>query len=232
MSAPANEAVFVNILGRTFRIAAMVTIACFVLGFPAAYVLANLPERTANLLMILVLLPFWTSLLVRTAAWVVVLQREGVINDLLLDLHLISAPVPMIFNRVAVYVAMTHILLPFMILPLYSIMKSIPPAHLRAAASLGARPFTAFRRVYLPQTIPGIGGGRADGLHPGARLLHHPGPCRRARGSDDQLFIAFYASRTINWGMAAALSVMLLVATMILYSIYSRLVGFERLRLA
>lgn len=231
VSAPAAEAVFVNLLLRTLGISALVTFGCLLLGYPVAYYLASLPPRAANLLMILVLLPFWISLLVRLAAWVVLLQRDGVVNDLLLRLDLIASPLPMLFSRFAVVVAMVHVLLPFMVLPLVSVMRGIPGAYSRAAASLGAPPRVVFRRIYLPQTLPGIAAGtllvfiQAIGYYITPALLG---------GGEDQMigsFIAFYATRTINWGMAAALSLMLLAATVLLYLAYSRLVGFERLRL-
>ncbi|HEX6979022.1 MAG TPA: ABC transporter permease [Alphaproteobacteria bacterium] len=230
VAAPADQSIFIDVVARTFLIAGVVTGLCLLLAYPVAYVLASLPPRSANLLMIFVLLPFWTSLLVRTAAWVVVLQREGIVNSLLLGIGVIEQPLEMIFNRFAVYVAMTHILLPFMILPLYSVMKGIPSVHLRAAASLGAPPFTVFRRVYLPQTLPGIGAGcllvfiQALGYYITPALVG---------GAEDQMIsylIAFYASRTINWGMAAALSILLLAATLVLCAVYGRLVGFGRVR--
>jgi putative spermidine/putrescine transport system permease protein len=232
VGAPAEQAVFRNVLGRTLWISAMVTLLCLVLGYPVAYFIARQPPGRASLLLFLVLLPFWTSLLVRTVAWVVLLQREGILNNLLLSLGLISEPVRMIFNRFAVYVAMVHVLLPFMVLPLYAVMKGISPTFVRAAWSLGARPATAFRRVYLPQTLPGVGAGclmvfiQALGYYITPALVG---------GADDQMisyFIAFYASKTVNWGMAAALSVMLLAATLALYAVYNRLVGVDRMRLA
>ncbi|BBK37533.1 ABC transporter permease [Allostella sp. ATCC 35155] len=220
-----DQAVFRTVLLRTLWIAGIVTLVCLLVGYPAAYLLARLPDRLANPLLILILVPFWTSLLVRTAAWVVLLQREGVINSLLVRSGLVDAPVPMIFNRFAVYVAMTHILLPFMILPLYSVMRSIPAAHLRAAASLGAPPATVFRRVFLPQTAAGVAAGsllvfiQAIGYYVTPALVG---------GAEDQMisyFIAFYASRTINWGMAAALSILLVAATAALLLVYRRLAG-------
>jgi putative spermidine/putrescine transport system permease protein len=228
----ADEVVFRTILGRTLWIAAIVTLTCLVLGYPTARYLAEQKGRKAAILLFLVLLPFWTSLLVRTVAWVVLLQREGVVNDALLRAGLIAEPLKMIFNRFAVYVAMVHVLLPFMILPLYSVMRAIPPAYARAAASLGAPPLVAWLRVYLPQTLPGIGAGclmvfiQALGYYVTPALVG---------GADDQMisyFIAFYASRTINWGMAAALALILLAATMALYVVYQRLVGLDRMRLA
>jgi putative spermidine/putrescine transport system permease protein len=195
-------------------------------------VLASLPARTSNMLLVLVLLPFWTSLLVRTSAWIVLLQHEGVINSALLQGGMIDAPFELLYRRAAVYAAMTHVLLPFMVLPLYAAMRAIPAAHVRAALSLGATPFTAFWRVYAPQTLPAIGAGvlmvfiQALGYYITPALVGGP---------DDQMlsyFIAFYASKTINWGMAAALSVALLAATVALYWVYDRLIGIDRIRTA
>ena len=231
VGAPPEQAVFRNVLGRTLWISGMVTLLCLLLGYPVAFFIARQPPARASLLLFLVLLPFWTSLLVRTVAWVVLLQREGILNSLLLSLGLVTEPIRMIFNRFAVYVAMVHVLLPFMVLPLYAVMKGIPPSYVRAASSLGARPATAFRRVYLPQTLPGVGAGclmvfiQALGYYITPALVG---------GADDQMisyFIAFYASKTVNWGMAAALSVMLLAATLALYAVYDRLVGVDKMRL-
>ena len=177
------------------------------------------------------LLPFWTSLLVRTGAWVVLLQREGVVNDVLIALGLISEPLQLVYNRFGVYVAMTHILLPFMVLPLYSVMRGIPPQYMRAAASLGARPLRAFLRVYLPQTVPGIGAGcllvfiLAIGYYITPALIG---------GINDQMvsyFVAFFTNQTVNWGMASALGTVLLIVTLLLFALYARLVGIDRLRL-
>ena len=232
IGAPREEAIFVQVLGRTFAIASAVTVLCLLLGYPLAYVLATLPARTANVLMVLVLLPFWTSLLVRTSAWIVLLQHEGVINSALLQGGFIDAPLEMLYRRAAVYTAMTHVLLPFMVLPLYAAMRAIPAAHVRAALSLGATPLTAFWRVYAPQTLPAVGAGvlmvfiQALGYYITPALVGGP---------DDQMlsyFIAFYASKTINWGMAAALSLALLAATVALYWVYDRLVGIDRIRMA
>jgi len=231
VGAPAEQRVFRSVLLRTLWISGVVTLICLLLGYPVAYVIAAQPPGRAGILLFLVLLPFWTSLLVRTVAWVVLLQREGVLNSLLLSLGIVNEPLKMIFNRFAVYVAMVHVLLPFMVLPIYAVMRSIPPSYVRAATSLGATPFTAFRRVYVPQTLPGIAAGclmvfiQALGYYITPALVG---------GADDQMisyFIAFYASRTVNWGMAAALSIMLLAATLAPYAVYNRLVGVERMRL-
>ncbi|WGF86585.1 ABC transporter permease [Marinivivus vitaminiproducens] len=228
---PPQQALYRDVLGRTFWISTIVTLVCLVLAYPLAYKLATLPPRTSNLLMILVLLPFWTSLLVRTTAWVVLLQREGLINQTLMKVNLIAEPLQLIYNRTGVYIAMVHILLPFMILPLYSVMKGISPSYMRAAVSLGATPFTAFRRVYLPQTTPGIAAGSvlvfilAIGYYITPALVG---------GAGDQMIsslIAFFTIQTVNWGLAAALGTVLMVATAILYAVYAKLVGVEGVRL-
>jgi len=231
VAAAPEQAIFRNVLGRTLWISGVVTLVCLLLGYPVAFFIAQQPPGRASVLLFLVLLPFWTSLLVRTVAWVVLLQREGILNNLFLSLGLVTEPVRMIFNRFAVYVAMVHVLLPFMVLPLYAVMKGISPTYLRAAGSLGATPATAFVRVYLPQTLPGVGAGA---LMVFIQALGYYITPALVGGADDQMisyFIAFYASKTINWGMAAALSIMLLAATLALYAVYNRLVGIERMRL-
>ncbi len=222
-----DQAVFGRILLRTFNISAVVTLFCLLLGYPLAYWLSTLSPRQANVLMILVLVPFWTSILVRVAAWIVLLQREGLVNKALLALSVVSEPLTLLFNRTGVIVSMTHILLPFMILPLYSVMKSVPPTYLRAAVSLGSPPLAAFFRVYVPQTWPGIGAGAllvfilSIGYYVTPALLG---------GADDQMlsyYIAQYTNVDVNWGMACALGAVLLAATLVLYSIYRRVVKSE-----
>ncbi len=231
VSAPPEEALFVDVLKRTFVVSLAVTLLCLAMGYPVAYLLAALPPNRGNLLMILVLLPFWTSLLVRTTAWVVVLQENGLVNNALIWLGVIEKPMRLIYNQVGVYVAMTHILLPFMILPLYSVMKAIPPAYVRAARSLGASPATAFLRVYVPQTLPGIGAG---GLLVFIMAIGYYITPALVGGAGDQLisyFIAYYTSSSVNWGLASALGAVLLSATLILYGIYNRLVGADGVKL-
>lgn len=220
---PAERAVFVTIFLRTIGIGLTVTLFCLVLGYPVAYLIASAPSRWAGLLLVVVLIPFWTSVLVRTTAWAVLLQRDGLVNTLLRATGLIEQPLALIYNRTGVLIAMVHVLLPLMILPLYSVMKGIGPAPMRAALSLGARPIEAFVRVYLPQTRAGIGAGSllvfisAIGYYVTPELIG---------GGGDQMisyFIAFYTNRTLNWGLAAALSLILLIATGLLYLAYARL---------
>ncbi len=226
-----DQAIYLDIFARTFWMGAVITAICLLLAYPLAYLLANLPTRSSNLLMIFVLLPFWTSILVGVAAWIVLLQSGGLINGALLKLGLIDQPLQLVFNRSGVYIAMVHIMLPFMILPIYSVMKGISPTYMRAAISLGCHPFASFWRVYFPQTIAGVGAGcllvfiLSIGYYITPALLGSP--------SDQMVsyFVAFFVNHTINWGMATALGGILLFATLILYVVYSWLVGAGRLRL-
>jgi putative spermidine/putrescine transport system permease protein len=231
VAVPEYRRIYVQVFGRTLWMSLLVTAVCMVLGYPVAYLLANSPPRVGNLLMIMVLLPFWTSLLVRTTAWVVILQREGLLNDLLVWLGLIDGRLQLIFNRFGVIVAMTHILLPFMILPMYSVMKTIPPVYMRAAQSLGATPFAAFWRVYLPQSAPGIGAGvllvfiLALGYYITPALVGGP--------SDQMVsyFIADHTNRSLNWGLASALGGLLLIGVLAVYWVYNRLIGIDQMKL-
>ena len=228
---PADVTIYKAVFARTAGISVTVTLATLLLGFPLAYLLATLPVRTSNLLMIMVLLPFWTSLLVRTTAWVVLLQSEGVVNDTLRWLNVIQEPLQLIFSRPGTLIAMTHIQLPFTLLPIYSVMKTISPSHVRAARSLGAGPFYAFWRVYFPQTVPGIAAGC---LLTFILCLGYYITPALVGGPTDQLlsyFVAFFTNREVNWGMASALGTLLLLATMVVYFLYNRLVGIDKMKL-
>lgn len=207
----AEQAVFTNIYVRTFQISAIVALLCAALGYPVAYLLASLPDRKANPLLVLVLLPFWTSALVRTAAWAVLLQTNGLVNNALQTIGVIDAPLQLIYNRLGVYIAMTHVLLPFFILPLYGVMKGIAPNEMRAASSLGARPLRAFLSVYLPQTLPGVAAGTIIVFT--LALGYYVTPALVGGGADQMISasIAFYTNQSLNWGMAAALSLFLLL---------------------
>ncbi len=228
-----RKRIYVWLFVKTILVALAVTIFCILLGYPVAYLLAHLPVKTSNLLMILVLLPFWTSLLVRTTAWIAMLQSEGVLNDHSVTFGLTGDDqrFSLIYNMTGTLIAMTHILLPFMILPLYSVMKTIPPSYMRAAKSLGATDWTAFWRVYAPQTVPGIGAGSllvfilAIGYYITPALVG---------GQDGQLisnFIAYHMQKSLNWSLAAALAIFLLAVVLSLYWIYDRLVGIDNMKL-
>ena len=232
VDAPDLYQIYVKIFNKTLWLSFVITVICLILAFPVAYLLSVLPMRTSNLLMILVLLPFWTSLLVRTTAWIAMLQRQGVVNDLLVGSGLLAdeSRLQMIYNQTGTIIAMVHILLPFMILPLYSVMKTIPVSYMRAARSLGASGFTAFRRVYFPLTIPGIAAGTllvfilAIGYYITPALV----------GGEDGLLIsnliAYHIKSSLNWSLGAALGTILLVTVLVLYWLYNKLVGVDNLK--
>ncbi|MGY6633140.1 MAG: ABC transporter permease [Alkalilacustris sp.] len=222
---PPDERLFLRLAGRTLVIALTVTVVCLVMGFPLAYLLAGVSGWVRTALLVMVLLPFWTSLLVRTAAWIVVLQSEGLVNTALMWSGLIDGPLRLIYNRFGVVVVMSQVLLPFMILPLYAVMSGISPWHMRAARSLGAPFLTAFRRVYLPQTLPGIAAGTL--LVFMLAIGYYVTPALVGGRSDQMLsfFIAFYANETANWGLAAALGTMLMGIVAVLLLLYGRVFG-------
>jgi len=244
--------IYKTIWMRTLQVSLIVTLACLFLAYPVAYLLATLPMRTSNLLMICVLMPFWTSLLVRIVAWMIMLQQNGVVNDTLLTIlpcfeGALNFPfigetfidlcfgeedrLPMMYNFTGTIIVMTQVLLPFMILPLYSVMKGVPPSYMKAAQNLGATPTWAFIKVYMPQTVPGIGAGCilvfivAIGYYITPELV----------GGKDGLMIGNFVARemqqTLNWGLAAAMGALLLTAVLALYWAYDRLVGLNNLKM-
>ncbi|EUC11851.1 UNVERIFIED_ORG: putative spermidine/putrescine transport system permease protein [Burkholderia sp. CF145] len=227
---PDNSSVYRQAFLRTISISATVTALCLLLGYPVAWMLANLPAKSSNRLMLLVIVPFWTSLLVRTTAWYVLLQPGGVINSLLMGLGLATHPVPLIFNRAGVLIGMTHVLLPYMILAIYSVMKSVSPIYVRAAQSLGAHPFTAFVRVYVPQTLPGVGAGCF--LVFVLALGYYITPALLGGAGDEMIsqLIAMQTNTQLNWGLAGALSAYLVIFTAVFYFLFNRIVGIDRLR--
>jgi len=230
---PANQSLHQMLFWRTAWMSGLICFMTLLLGYPIAFLLANSKERNANLLMILVLLPFWTSLLVRTSSWKVLLQEQGVINQTLVWIGLIATDnrLAMVNNKLGVIIAMTHILLPFMILPLYSVMKTIPPSYVRAAKSLGANDWTAFWRVYFPQSVPGIGAGAilvfimAVGYYITPELVGGPS------GMFISNRIAHQWSVSGNWGLVGALGTLLLLAVLVLYWVYDRVVGIDNVKL-
>ena len=228
---PEEDQVYIMLFARTLFVAAMVTALCFILGYPLAYFIAHASDKWRNYLLILVLLPFWTSLLVRTTAWIVLLQSNGVVNDFLAFFLGEGARTQMIYNMTGTLVAMTHILLPFMILPTYSVMLSVPPALSRAALSLGARPWQAFWRVYFPLTLPGAAAGALLVFILALGYYITPALVGGRTGSLISNMIEFHMKTSLNWGLAAALGGILLAGVMVLYVFYARVVGLNRLRL-
>jgi putative spermidine/putrescine transport system permease protein len=230
--APENERIYLMLFGRTAWVAALVTVLCLILGYPLAHVLANASPRSASILMILLLLPFWTSLLVRTTAWIVLLQSQGVVNDALVWLGLVDdkARVQLVYNMTGTLIAMTQILLPFMVLPLYAVMKTIPPTYMRAASSMGARPFQGFWRVYLPMTMPGVAAGGLLVFILAVGYYITPALVGGASGQLISNWIAYHMQQSLNWGLAAALGALLLFAVVLLYLAFNRIAGADRLR--
>ncbi len=218
---------------KTIKISVLVTLFCLILGYPIAHLLATLPLRLSNLLMIFVLLPFWTSLLVRTVSWIVILMQNGIFNNILVWAGIVSDDnrIQLIYNETGTLIAMTQILLPFMVLPLYSVMKTIPPSYMRAALNLGAQPMHAFYRIYMPQTVPGISAG---GLLVFVLAIGYFITPELVGGSDGQLighWIAYHLKSSLNWGLCSALGTILLVAMLVLYWVYNKIVGIENIKL-
>ena len=228
-----NRRIYNHTWFKTFKVSVLVMFFCLILGYPISYLLSILPLKYSNLLMICVLLPFWTSLLVRTVAWMVMLQQKGVFNNLLVMSHIIADEnrFQLMYNQTATIIVMTQILLPFMVLPLYSVMKTIPPTYMRAALNLGASPLHAFYKVYMPNSVPGISAGcmlvfiLAIGYYITPELVG---------GKDGQMignWIAYHLKTTLNWGLCAALGAILLGVMTVLYWVYNKLVGIENIKL-
>jgi len=230
---PANMQIYVDLFVRTLWIGGLIPFLCLLLGYPIAHLLANLPMRQANLLMIMVLLPFWISMLVRTTTWIAILQSQGILNDVFVWLGLVDDAnrMQLIYNKTGTIIAMTHILLPFMILPLYSVMKTIPPSYMRAARSMGATAFTAFRRVYFPQTLAGIGAGSILVFILSIGYYITPALVGGQSGRFITNFIAYHMQQSLNWGLAAAIGSLLLAAVVALYLLYNRIVGVDNVKL-
>ncbi|WP_325895382.1 ABC transporter permease [Grimontia sp. NTOU-MAR1] len=230
---PEHLQIYNALFWRTLYMSMSITFLCLLLGYPVAYLLANLPMKQANLLMILVLLPFWTSLLVRTATWIAILQQQGVLNDLMVGAGILDDEnrIQMIYNQTGTLVAMTHILLPFMILPLYSVMKTISPSYVRAARSMGATQTMAFRRVYFPQTLPGIGAGSILVFILSIGYYITPALVGGQTGTFITNFIAYHMQTSLNWGLAAAIASILLIVVILLYWVYNRLIGVDNVKL-
>lgn len=228
---PPERRVHVRLLFKTLWISVIVTLICLISAYPLAFFMATTAGRWSGLVLALVLLPFWTSVLVRTAAWIVVLQNEGILNSLLMALGVIAEPLEMIYNRFGVYVAMVYVMLPFMVLPLYSVMKTIRPDQLKAAESLGATPISAFGSVYLPQSMPGVAAGCILVFIQCLGFYVTPALVGGMRDQMISMVIANYAMETANWNMAAALSVILLACVAALYPVFTRFVGHGNLRI-
>ncbi|RII82036.1 ABC transporter permease [Neopusillimonas maritima] len=224
--------IYIDLYSKTLSMSLIITLLCIALGYPVAYCLAHAPARIAGVLLVMVLLPFWTSFLVRTTAWIALLQTNGVINSVLQSVGIIHQPLELLYTPLATILAMTHILLPFMILPLYSVMKGIDPSHVKAALSLGSPPFSAFVRVYLPQTVPGLSAGSLLVFITAVGYYIIPALVGGTEGQMISNIIAYHMQQSNNWGLASALGSLLLAVIVILYWLYDRLVGASNLKLS
>jgi putative spermidine/putrescine transport system permease protein len=217
-----------SVFSLTFRTAAVVTLICLALGYPLAYVLVNVRPRVARLLMIVVVLPFFTSIIVRTYAWMVLLGRNGIVNQYLIALGFTDTPLPFLYNQTGVLIGMSYVLLPFLILTAYSVMRGIDPGLIRAAHSLGASRFQAFRRIFLPLSLPGIAGGTLLVFILSLGFFITPA----LMGGPSDIMIAMLIERevefTLNWSFASALAVILLLVTLVGFALYNRIVRLER----
>ena len=225
--------IYIKLWIRTLKVAFFVTLFTFLMGYPIAHLLATIPMKYSNLLMICVLLPFWTSLLVRTASWMILLQQQGVVNDFFVMIGLVAddnRPV-MMYNLVGTYVAMTQILLPFMVLPLYSVMKTVSPSLMRAGKSLGGTPFISFWKIYFPLTTSGIGAGSLLVFILAVGYYITPALVGGASGTLISNSIAYHMKQTLDWSFASAMGLMLLVGVMAVYWVYNKLVGIDNIKL-
>ena len=232
-SVPETQSIYLTLFKRTLYVSFIVTVLCLLIGYPMAYTMAHVKPNTARILLVLVLIPFWTSLLVRTTSWLVLLQQQGVLNDLFVAVGLVddNDRITMVHNLTGTLVAMTQVLLPFMILPLYSVMASIPESFSKASASLGANPLQSFARVYFPQSLPGVAAGGLLVFILSIGYYITPALVGGSKGQLISNMIAYHLQTTLNWGLAAALSTILLIGVMILYLIYDRWVGIDRMKL-
>ncbi|MFM9384456.1 ABC transporter permease [Pseudomonas sp. UV AK001] len=228
---PESRRIYVSILIKTLLVALGITGLCMLLGYPLAYMLATLPAKTSNLLMVMVLLPFWTSLLVRTSAWMVILQSNGVLNSTLTSIGLINQPLELMYNMFGTVIAMTHILLPFMVLPMYSVMKSIDATYARAAHSMGASSFRTFLQIYFPLSLPGLSAGGILVFILATGYYITPALVGGRTGQVISNFIAYHMQTSLNWGLAAAIACILLLIVLVLYWIYDRVVGINNMKL-
>ena len=228
-----RRAIYLELLGRTLLSSAGVTVVCLLLGYPLAFVIAHSRRLVANIVLAMVLVPFTMSLIARSIAWLILLQNEGVVNDVLVGLGLVADEerLSLAYNLGGTLVTLSHSLLPFLVLPLYAVLHTIPKDCLRAATSLGANPWQLFRHVYWPQSLPGVGAGALLVFILAIGQFVAPAVVGGRTGQFISNLIAYHMQTSLNWGLAAALSFVLLACVAVVYLLYDRLFGIERLRL-
>ncbi|MFT5067918.1 MAG: putative spermidine/putrescine transport system permease protein [Reinekea sp.] len=223
--------IYVKLYTKTLRMALIITLLTVLLGYPLAFFMAHASDSTANFLMVFVLLPFWTSLLVRTTAWIALLQTNGVVNSVLMAVGITGEPLDMLYKEFSTVIAMTHILLPFMVLPLYAVMRGIDSSYMRAAISMGSRPLGAWYKIYLPMSLPGLSAGALLVFIISVGYYITPA---LVGGTDGQMIsniIAFHMQVSNNWELAAALGSILLIIILLLYWLFDRFVGTDNIKL-
>lgn len=224
-----REGTYLKVLSLTFRVSFIVTIITLLIGYPVAYVMTISSKRTLSLIMVCIMIPFWTSLLVRTYAWMVLLQTQGAINSFLIGSGIISEPLHLIYNTTGVVIGMTHVLLPYMILSLYSVMQGIDRNLVSAAKSLGAAPATAFRKVYLPLSTQGIASGSILVFIMGIGYFITPSLLGGQKDTMISQLIQIQVSTLLNWNFASSIAFILLAITMLLLMLAKKFLKVEKL---
>ncbi|HAX24385.1 MAG TPA: ABC transporter permease [Chloroflexi bacterium] len=224
-----QESIYVRVIWITVQISLVVTIVTLFLAYPLAYLLASISSSRANLLMILVLVPFWSSILVRTYAWMVLLGRFGIINNFLIWIGAIDEPLRLLNTRLAVYIAMVQILMPFMVLPLYSVMRGIDRNLMRAAEGLGARPDQVFRRIFFPLSLPGIAAGCLLVFILSLGFFITPALVGGPRDVMISVLIEQQVNTLLNWPFASALAAVLLIGALGIFTLFNRILGVENI---
>lgn len=218
-----------RIFRTTFEVSLLTTGLCILIGYPLAYFMSQLPNRVANLCMITVLLPFWTSLLVRTYAWLVLLQKRGLVNDWGISLGLWDEPIKIVHNLNGTLIGMVHIMLPFLVLPVYGAMRAIDRDYLKAASNLGASPTRAFWTVFFPLSTPGLFAGALMVFVLCLGFFVTPAVLGGGKVIMVSMKIVSNIELFVNWGAASALGVVLLVMTVAVLWVASRFLNFEQM---
>jgi putative spermidine/putrescine transport system permease protein len=226
-----NTQIYLQLYIKTLRMALIITVLTVVLGYPLAFLMAHSSAAVGNFLMVFVLLPFWTSLLVRTTAWIALLQTNGVVNSTLMAVGITDQPLDLLYTEFSTILAMTHILLPFMVLPLYAVMRGIDSSFMRAAVSMGSQPLGAWYKIYLPMSLPGLSAGALLVFVISVGYYITPALVGGVDGQMISNIIAFHMQQSNNWELAAALGSLLLILILVLYGLFDRFVGTDNLKL-
>ena len=221
--------VYLRILGTSFMIAGSTTLITLMLAYPVAYLFTNSTGKMKGLIMGLIILPFWTSIIVRMYAWMSLLGYNGIFNRMFIEVGAISEPIPMMFNRFGVLVGMVHFMLPYMVLSIYAVMSGIPPVYMQAGANLGASPLKRFVKIYLPLSMPGIGAGCLLVFILALAFYITPALLGGLKDTMIAQIIEQQIKETFDWPFAAALSTILIMVTTTLYIIYQKVMSVERI---